>query len=46
MAVLTCCADCAPPGRKVTLSEVATRLAWPVVNVFIPLLFFMHEGYP
>ena len=45
MAVLTCSADCVTPGRKVTLSEVATRLTWPVVHVFIPLLFLMHEGY-
>ncbi|MCA1916209.1 ScpA family protein [Methanospirillum hungatei] len=45
MEVLTCCVDCVSQGRKVTLSEIATRLAWPVVHVFIPLLFLMHEGY-
>jgi len=45
MEVLTCCVDCVSQGRKVTLSEIANRLKWPVVHVFIPLLFLMHEGY-
>jgi len=45
MHVLTCCADCTVLGGKVTLSEVAKRLTWPPVHVYIPLLFLMHEGY-
>lgn len=45
LEVLACFAGCLTPGRKVTLSEIAKRLSWPVVHVFIPLLFLMHEGH-
>jgi Uncharacterized conserved protein len=45
MQVLSCFADCATSGGIVTLSDMANRLSWPPVDVFIPLLFLMHEGY-
>ncbi|PWR71193.1 segregation/condensation protein A [Methanospirillum stamsii] len=43
MEVLSCCLDSALDGRT-TLSDVAKKLTWPLVHVFIPLLFLMHEG--
>lgn len=42
--VLTCCVECASNGNKVTLSDIAGKLSWPPVHVYIPLLFLMHEG--
>jgi len=45
MQVLSCCADCTALGGRVALSELARRLSWSPVHVFIPLLFLMHEGY-
>lgn len=45
LEVLTCFTGCLTSGHKVTLSEIAKRLSWPAVHVFIPLLFLMHEGH-
>lgn len=45
MEVLACCACCFSPGKKVTLSEIAKKLSWSLVHVYISLLFLMHEGH-
>lgn len=42
--VLTHCLVCIQGGNAVTLREVAQKLGWPVSQVYIPLLFLMHEG--
>lgn len=42
--VLAHCRGCLESGRVVTLRDVASGLGWPVSQVYIPLLFLMHEG--
>ena len=42
--VLSCCLDSASSGTRVTLSGIARKLTWPLIHVYIPLLFLMHEG--
>ncbi len=43
--VLSCCADCFTTCNRIPLSELAERLTWSPVHVFIPLLFLMYEGH-
>jgi segregation and condensation protein A len=42
--VLSFCERCTRGGKAATLHEVAGSLGWPVSQVYIPLLFLMHEG--
>ena len=42
--VLARCEGCLRSRGVVTLRDVATELGWPVSQVYIPLLFLMHEG--
>jgi segregation and condensation protein A len=38
------CIGCINSRDEVTLHDVAHELGWPVSQVYIPLLFLMHEG--
>jgi len=38
------CMNCFASHEVVTLHDVAAGMGWPVTQVFIPLLFLMHEG--
>lgn len=38
------CQGCIQSRGVVTLRDVAAELGWPVSQVYIPLLFLMHEG--
>ncbi len=42
--VLIHCIGCIEARDTVTLHDVAHELGWPVSQVYIPLLFLMHEG--
>lgn len=42
--VLEYCQGCISSRGVVTLHDVASEMGWPVSQVFIPLLFLMHEG--
>ena len=42
--VLVHCQECIRSREVVTLRDVAHELGWPVSQVYIPLLFLMHEG--
>jgi segregation and condensation protein A len=42
--VLSYCCDCIQNRDIVTLRDVAAELGWPLSQVYIPLLFLMHEG--
>jgi segregation and condensation protein A len=42
--LLAHCRGCFQSREVVTLHDVATELGWPVSQVYIPLLFLMHEG--
>ncbi|HWQ62972.1 MAG TPA: ScpA family protein [Methanospirillum sp.] len=42
--VLLECFGCIERQDTVTLRDVAARLGWPVSQVYIPLLFLMHDG--
>ena len=45
MEVLNCYSQHTSCGERMSLSELAERLNWPVFQVFIPLLFLMQEGH-
>ncbi|HWQ65579.1 MAG TPA: ScpA family protein [Methanospirillum sp.] len=38
------CSGCIQSRDVVTLRDVAHELGWPISQVYIPLLFLMHEG--
>lgn len=38
------CCGCIRSREVVTLREIAAEMGWPVSQVYIPLLFLMHEG--
>ncbi len=42
--VLQQCCGCIEDQEIVTLRDVAGRLGWPISQVYIPLLFLMHDG--
>ena len=42
--VLSHCVDSILGGEVVTLRDIAGKLGWPISQVYIPLLFLMHEG--
>ncbi|PWR71924.1 segregation and condensation protein A [Methanospirillum lacunae] len=42
--VLLECFGCIERQDTVTLRDVAARLGWPISQVYIPLLFLMHDG--
>lgn len=42
--VLIHCQGCIQSREIVTLRDVAAELGWPISQVYIPLLFLMHDG--